>query len=1205
MSNVDEVRYADGNPMLYNTTTKIQNVEGGRVLTQTMSNVNVGKLIYVDGKPMVYNAITRRVNAEHHVVTQAEEHEQDSKMSSDAVEESQSEEVFSSYKCHSLPPSYKCLLHPGNIVVAGSLSAQNLPEASYNLLDSIPKGTIDECKLSDLQMEGILFACQRHQLILPDGNRAGFFLGDGTGVGKGRQIAGVILDNLCRGRKKHIWFSVSTDLRIDAQRDLNDIGCYTHVIDGCQQLDQKTKAFGLVSDFQEGILFSTYSTLVSIQQSRNSKKSRLDQLIKWCGDGFDGCLIFDECHKAKHFIPGKENKSAKVAVAVTMIQRLLPKARVIYCSATGVTDVKNMAFMERLGLWGIGTTFSYFDAFLDSLTRRGLGALEMLSIEMKAAGMYVSRGLSYKEAEFQTIEAKLTKEQIKVYDKAVSVWKELKRSLEIAINRTGNASPRIWTFFWASHQRFFKQMCMSMKVPEIVKLAKEALVNGYSVVIGLQTTGEASMESEIDQNDGDVCGFVSLTKEILKRFIYQYFPIERVVPGELSQVDEWCVQAKCLLSDFTEKIHLPSNPLDHMIDELGGPSCVAEMTGRKGFIGRYRKEDKLQYFPRGNTSIGVDSININERNAFMSGEKLIAFISDASSTGISLHADIRAGNQKRRVHITAELPWSADKAVQQLGRSHRSNQTSGPIYKLVTSNLGGERRFAAAVARRLQSLGAITKGDRRAATGANLTEFNFDTPYGHLSLKLMYDGILQNHICAGVAIDEIIKNNDLEGKYNLEEFNNTLKICLSDTGLLESNISGSVISDVNLRNIRKFLNRILGLEVVKQNLIFDYFSSCLDATTKAARREGKYNDGVTDICGNSIVMSGEPEIVFKDAQLGMSVTRHILVLVDRGIPFDQAMNKYNSNLKTENGFFRSKRDQYGKKLYLLAIQKTRSNHLYTVYRPNTGVSPFEEERNDLLHKYEKIKPSDAEVGWMKEYENTKDHCIHGNSCKYAEGCQIGSRITKVHLLTGRILSILPALEMVVAKFAHGLQLSREHRNLRVVRVELDNGKRLVGLRYPYILIHEVENYIKEQKVNNACLMGQTMPAIIEPQSCVNTKSITKALTKPTTIKTFFNTNKEKTENLQTNDLTLQTDSSNVETNSNSKDPHPNSQKDKKCTKKKILPTLGKKRKQSNIFNLMVSQNEKKKRRSCPICSKQFDDLNDESINAHIDGCLID
>lgn len=61
--------------------------------------------------------------------------------------------------------------------------------------------------------------------------------------------------------------------------------------------------------------------------------------------------------------------------AVLELQKQLPNARVLYCSATGASAPSNMGYMDRLGLWGDGTSFAGgFHEFLSALETRGFGA---------------------------------------------------------------------------------------------------------------------------------------------------------------------------------------------------------------------------------------------------------------------------------------------------------------------------------------------------------------------------------------------------------------------------------------------------------------------------------------------------------------------------------------------------------------------------------------------------------------------------------------------------------------------------------------------------------------------------------------------------------------------------------------------------------------------------------------------------------------
>ncbi|WP_231736475.1 strawberry notch C-terminal domain-containing protein [Blastomonas sp. CCH4-D12] len=255
--------------------------------------------------------------------------------------------------------------------------------------------------------------------------------------------------------------------------------------------------------------------------------------------------------------------------------------------------------------------------------------------------------------------------------------------------------------------------------------------------------------------------------------------------------------------------------LDAIIERFGVEQ-VAEVTGRtrRLIIGRDGRQLLQSRSPRA---------NVAETQAFMDGAKQVLVFSDAGGTGRSYHADLAARNQARRVHFLLEPGWRADAAIQGLGRTNRTNQASAPLFRPVTTDVRGERRFISTIARRLDSLGALTRGQRQTG-GQNLFNpaDNLESSYAkealHRWFSLLFTGKLEAVTLA-----------------KFEEL----------TGLRIEGPDGSMVDD--LPSIQRWLNRILALPIALQNGIFDEFLCLVEARIDAARQAGTLDLGVETI----------------------------------------------------------------------------------------------------------------------------------------------------------------------------------------------------------------------------------------------------------------------------------------------------------------------------------------------------------------------
>jgi hypothetical protein len=531
-----------------------------------------------------------------------------------------------------------------------------------------------------------------------------------------------------------------------------------------------------------------------------------------------------------------EQAASQQGRAGLRLQHALPNARIIYVSATGATTVQNLAYAERLGLWlGEDFPFATRTDFVSAIEEGGVAAMEVVARDLKALGLYSARSLSFDGVEYELLEHALTPEQQRIYDAYAAAFQVIHNNLDAALraanvtgvegtlNRQAKSAAR--SAFESAKQRFFSHLITAMQTPSVIASMERDLGSGASPVVQIVSTGEALMERRLAEIPTEQWADVDVDitpREYVLDYLANSFPVQLYEPftdssGNLCSRpvmhDGNIVESRDALARRQAMIErlaaLPAVPgaLDQIVQHFG-PDRVAEVTGRgRRIVPRQRADGSTRFAVETRPSTS----NLAEAQAFMDDRKPILVFSEAGGTGRSYHADLGAANQRQRVHYLLEAGWKADTAIQGFGRTNRTNQKQPPRFRPVTTDVRAQKRFISTIARRLDTLGAITRGQRQL--------------YG-----LIFRGKIE-----GCSLD------DFEAATGLE--------LGDDNGLRDE-----------LPPITTFLNRMLALTIAMQRTVFDAFEALLERRIEGAVASGTYETGLETLSAESFTVSGRRTI---------------------------------------------------------------------------------------------------------------------------------------------------------------------------------------------------------------------------------------------------------------------------------------------------------------------------------------------------------
>ncbi len=497
----------------------------------------------------------------------------------------------------------------------------------------------------------------------------------------------------------------------------------------------------------------------------------------------------------------------------------------------------------------------------------------MVARDLKSLGLYQARALSYDGVEVDILEHALAPEQRRIYDAYAQAFKVIHAHIEQALEATGvtqtgeastrtlnrNAKSAAISAFEGAKQRFFGHLLTSMKCPTLVRAIEADLAASHASVVQLVSTGEALMERRIAQipaSEWDDLSIDLTPREYVLDYLAHAFPVQLQESftnesGDLMSRPVFdtdgnpvlCQEAGAARDALIEKLAaLP--PVQAALNQLlhhFGDDAVAEVTGRSRRVLRITDPGGSRLALRGRPA----SANLSETAAFMAGEKRILVFSMAGGTGRSYHADLGCTNTARRHHYLLEPGWRADQAIQGLGRTHRTHQASAPLFRPIATDVKGERRFISTIARRLDSLGAITRGQRdsQSAMGEDGAMFrpedNLESTYARAALRRFYTALYRG---------------DIED-WGIETFEAATGLTLTYEGTLKE----------ELPPMSRFLNRLLALPIDEQNQLFEALEVRIAGLIAEAMESGTFDRGVETIHADSLALTSREPVFVHEA----------------------------------------------------------------------------------------------------------------------------------------------------------------------------------------------------------------------------------------------------------------------------------------------------------------------------------------------------